>query len=138
MYPAASESRNQMTPAHSAGAALRPSGTVLSRATASSSTLRPRSGATASSTLSCIGVSTIPGRIAFTRTLRGASAWANDRVIPRAAVFVIEYGATSTVPAAFAELEDRLTIAPPDGIDCPIPWHRKNIESTLTAQIRRH
>src|SRR3954447_7282504 len=127
-----------MTPAHSSGGALRPSGTVLRRATDSASAVSPRSGATASRTVCCIGVSTMPGRIALTRTLRPASACANDRVIPIAAVLVIEYGATSTVPAFLAELEDRLTIAPPDGIDRPIPWHRKNIESTLMAQIRFH
>ena len=62
MYPASSESRNQMAPAHSSAEPSCPSGTGAFRSLPSSSTLTPRRLATLSKTVSCIGVSMTPGK----------------------------------------------------------------------------
>ncbi len=70
-----------MTPAHSSGLPVRPSGIVALRARLISSGAVCRNSATFSRTCSCIGVSMMPGTTALTRTPRGANAWANDRVM---------------------------------------------------------
>ena len=63
-----------MSPAHSSGEAARASGTDFVRTVSHSPRLMPRIGATPSRTASCIGVSTMPGRMALTLTGREASA----------------------------------------------------------------
>lgn len=47
-------------------------------------------------------------------------------------------GAASSVVPVFAELEERLTTAPPGGIVGPTPWRRKKTDSGFTVTTSRH
>ena len=120
MYEASSESRNQIPAAHSSDEAGRPSGILAFRSLLSSSTVEPRSTATAARSVSCMGVSIRPGQMALTRTPAGANAYAKDRVRLRTADFEAAYAATSSVVANLADPELTFTIAPPLGISRPI------------------
>src|SRR5206468_10901491 len=93
----------------------------------------PRFAAIASSASCCIGVSVMPGDTALTRMLRGARAWAKERVIDWMAVFVAAYTAASVVEAERADGDEQFTIAPPSFRCWPRPSERNHADSRFVA-----
>ena len=107
---ACSEARNSTQSATSRGVPNRLNGEAASysRRRAAGSSARSRNE-------SVNGVSMIPGQTQFTRTPRGATSSASERVNWRSAPFDVVYGVS--FGHAMNELIDAMfTIAPPDGM----------------------